>query len=152
MASAMPVERPTLPPSWTPQPTATPIPPRPTFTPTLSPTPLPTLTVQQICSGFVIIFAPSEASEFVYDGTTSFSWHGVPEGVVLSLAVYRHDNGKEAFRVNLPIAGDSLLSLPMSRLPIAGVYDWKIWLQHPLYGDICAHSGSFARKSPPAVF
>ena len=145
------VERRTLPPNWTPLPSLTPIPPRPTFTPTPSPTPPSTLTAAQICSGFLIISAPAEASEFAYDGITSFAWHGVPNGAVLSLSITRNDNGKEAFRINIPVAGDSLLSLPLSRLPSEGRYDWKIWLQHPQYGDICTHNGTLLRK-PPAVF
>ena len=149
---ATPVERRTLPPTWTLEPTLTPIPPRPTATATLSPTPVPTLTATQICTGFVIISAPAEASEFAYDGTTSFAWHGVPDGAVLSLSISRNDNGKEAFRINLPVAGDSLLTLPMARLPSEGRYNWKIWLQHPQYGDICTHTGMMLRKSPPTVF
>ncbi len=134
---------PTLPPTWTPLPTATP---RPTATPTSSPTPVPTLTARQICDNFTIESAPSGQQDF--DATVTFAWHGVPVDVSVRLTVVQHDT-KEGLRFALPIAGDSLFRMPLSRLSAEGDYDWTISLQHPLYGEICTQSGRFTRKPAP---
>ncbi|MCC7449961.1 MAG: hypothetical protein IT324_21260 [Anaerolineae bacterium] len=135
----------TLPPTWTPLPSRTPL---PTRTPTLSPTPIPTLTAQQICDHFRVVAAPAADAQFDYDSTATFAWQGVPQDVPMTLSITRHGE-KTGVRAEIPVAGDSLLSFPLTRLPSDGQYDWKIWLQHPQYGEICAHSGTFTRK--PAV-
>jgi hypothetical protein len=45
-----------------------------------------------------------------------------------------------------PVSGDGLLPLPISALPQAPQFTWKIWLQHPTLGTICYHDGRFSRK------
>ncbi len=136
---------PTLPPTWTPLPTR---PPLPTRTPTLPPTPLSTLSAQQICDSFRVIAAPADNAQLDYDATVTFAWHGVPSDAPMILSITKHGE-KTGIRAEIPVPGDSLLPMPLTRLPSEGQYDWKIWLQHPRYGEICARSGTFTRK--PAV-
>jgi hypothetical protein len=136
---------PTLPPTWTPLPTATP---PPTATATRTPTTVPTLTAQQICNTFAVMLAPTGQQD--YNATVAFGWHGVPVDVQVTLIVVRHDS-KEGIRLTMPIAGDSIFRMPLSRLPDEGDYDWTISLQHPVYGEICAQSGKFTRKPPPFI-
>ena len=134
---------PTLPPTWTPLPTLTP---HPTATATGTPTPIPTLTARQICNTFAVMLAPTGPQDF--DATVAFGWHGVPADVSVTLAIIKHDT-KEGIRLSMPIAGDTIFRLPLSRLPDEGDYDWTISLQHPVYGEICTQSGKFTRKAGP---
>jgi hypothetical protein len=136
---------PTLPATWTPLPTGTPY---PTATATRTPTPIPTLTAHQICNNFALIAAPTGQQEF--DATVAFGWHGVPVDVSVTVAVIKHDS-KEGIRLSLPVAGDTIFRLPLSRLPDEGDYDWTISLQHPIYGEICTQSGRFTRKPEPYI-
>ena len=93
--------------------------------------------------------APAQNVALDYDGSATFSWHGVPTGAPLIMTITLH-GAQQGVRFELPIPGDSLLPVPFSKLPPdAGQYDWKIWLQHPTYGAICEHSGAFIRKLPP---
>jgi hypothetical protein len=137
--------RPTLPPTWTSLPSTTP---RSTNTATLSPTPLPTLTAKQICDDFKILAAPSGQVES--DALMTFAWHGVPVDVPVMLSITQRES-KQGLRLDMSVAGDSLLRVPMSRLPAEGDYDWKLWLQHPLFGEICPQSGTFTRKPSPFI-
>lgn len=95
-----------------------------------------------------MIAAPADNAQLDYDASVTFAWHGVPQDTPLILSITKHGE-KAGIRAELPVAGDSLLPFPLTRLPADGQYDWKIWLQHPQYGEICARSGMFTRK--PAV-
>lgn len=138
------VPNPTLPPTWTPVPTDTPI---PTWTPAPTPTPAPTASAEQICKEFGIASAPALGKEFEYDDKATFAWVAVPEGVRLSLTITLRGE-KQGIRLDIDQFGDNIIPIPLTRLPdeTGGVYDWKIWLQHPQYGEICPHTGYFTRK------
>jgi hypothetical protein len=138
------VPQPTLPPTWTPAPTDTPI---PTSTPEPTPTPAPTANAEQICAAFGIVSAPGNGTEFEYDGKTTFAWVNVPEKTRLSLTITLRGD-KQGIRLDVDQVGDNIIPIPLLRLPAdtSGTFDWKIWLQHPTYGEICARSGYFVRK------
>ena len=51
--------------------------------------------------------------------------------------------------VSVPVPVPVPLSVPLAGLPGDGEYDWKLWVQDPRYGAICAQSGSFVRQPPP---
>ncbi len=137
----------TLPPTWTPAPNNTP---RPTFTPRPSLTPIPTFTAQQICDHFQILIAPPENSRFDYDAKVPFAWQGVSEDIPVVMTITLHGS-MAGLRLSVPTTDMVMFSLPLNRLPGAGQYDWKIWLQHPSAGDICPHSGTFTRNPAPII-
>jgi hypothetical protein len=106
------------------------------------------LTTQQVCDDFQVLSAPTGQHEA--EAIVTFAWRGVPVDTTVALAITKHD-GQEGLRASLPIAGDSVFRLPLSRLPDEGDYDWTISLQHPQYGAICTQRGSFTRKPAPFI-
>jgi hypothetical protein len=138
------VPNPTLPPTWTPVPTDTPV---PTWTPIPTNTPAPTASAEQVCKEFGIASAPAPGAEYDYDGRVTFAWLAVPEGARLSLTITLRGE-KQGIRLDIDQFGDNIIPIPLTRLPdeTGGTYDWKIWLQHPQYGEICPHTGYFVRK------
>lgn len=137
-----PEQRLTLPPTWTFAPTLTPL---PTSIPQPTQTPAPTLTAAEICRGFGIVAAPQDGVQFDYDGKVTFGWRGVPDGVPMTLTITLHGQ-KAGARVDVNTPGDNLVSIPLTRLPQEGRYEWRIWLKHPQYGEICIYTGTFTRK------
>lgn len=107
-----------------------------------------TQSAQAVCDGFAVVSAPADNAQLDYDGTATFTWHGVPDGVSVLLKVALHGTG-QGLAFSLPISGDSMLPVPFSKISDRqGQYDWTISLKHPLYGEICPHSGSFVRTAP----
>jgi hypothetical protein len=118
--SAATVARATLPPTWTSPPSLTPPP--------------------------TIAAAPKDGDTLDYDGKATFGWRAVPNGVRLTLTITLH-GAKQGIRLDVDTPGDNVVPIPLLRLPDdAGQYDWKMWLQHPVYGEICPYSGTFIRK------
>ncbi len=134
--------RPPLPPSWTPEDTLTP---QPTYTTTPTSTPVPTLSASALCTTFGIASTPAEGAQLAYDAKATFAWYGVPANVALVLTITLHGQ-KNGTRIDSNTPGDTILPFPLLDLPDAGQYDWKIWIQHPQYGEVCVHSGTFIRK------
>jgi hypothetical protein len=133
----------TLPPTWTPLPTVTPF---PSFTPGPTDTPVPTLSADQICKEFGVAAAPKSGAELEYDARVTFGWVGVPDSATLILNITLHGS-KAGVRLDVSAPGDNIVPISLLRLPDeAGQYDWKMVLQHPVYGEICPYSGSFIRK------
>lgn len=133
----------TLPPAWTPVPTETAL---PTRTPLPTETALPTLTTNEICGSFGLTTRPATGAEYDYDATLTFAWTNVPTGVRLTLAINLHD-AKQGLRLDVDAPGDNIVPIPLLRLPEdTGRYDWKLGLQHPLYGEICKVEGYFTRR------
>ncbi len=138
----LPAERPTLPPTWTPIPTLTPL---PTHTPEPTQPPTPTLTAADICRDFGPVAVPGNGAQYDFDAKVTFGWRGVPDGVPMALTITLHGQ-KAGVRIDVKTPGDSLLPIPLTQLPQEGDYDWKLWLQHPQYGEICVYTGTFTRK------
>jgi hypothetical protein len=132
----------TLAPSWTPEPTSTP---RPTSTRRPTSTPVPTLNAQQICDKFELFLTPLENAQFPADGTANFGWRNAPPDSTIVVQVILRGPRKDGIQVSAPGAAALLFSLPLRELPSLGDYEWKIYLQHPLYGDFCLRSGTFTR-------
>jgi hypothetical protein len=133
----------TLPPQWTLEPTSTP---RPTSTRRPPPSPVPTLNAQQICEKFELFLAPPENAQFPAEGTANFGWRGAPPDATIVVQVILRGPRKDGIQVSAPGAAALLFALPLRELPSIGDYEWKIYLQHPLYGDFCPHSGTFTRQ------
>jgi hypothetical protein len=135
-----------LPPTWTPAPSRTA---DPTFTP-IPPTLIPpTLSATDICRGFGLTVIPESGVSYAYDGQVTFAWAGVPRGVRITLSVTLEDS-KEGLRVDTESEGDNVVALPLLRLPPkSGRYDWRIWITHPVYGELCTRTGYFIRKALP---
>jgi hypothetical protein len=133
----------TLPPQWTPEPTSTP---RPTSTRRPPPTPVPTLNVRQICEKFELFLTPPENAQFPADGTANFGWRDAPPDSTIVVQVILRGPRKDGIQVSAPGAAALLFTLPLRELPSIGDYEWKIYLQHPLHGDFCLHSGTFTRQ------
>jgi hypothetical protein len=108
------------------------------------PTATPTLTAKDICDSFSVVSIPAMNAQYEFDGVALFGWRGAPANVSLVLSITLHGS-VAGIRAVLPQASDSIFPLPLVRLPSPGVYDWKISLQHPTYGEICTSSGSFIR-------
>jgi hypothetical protein len=134
----------TLPPTWTPTASWTPA---PTWTPTLIPTPIATTSVQDICASFQLITSPLPAARIDFNGAATFAWKNVPDGSSMMILV-APPHGGIGIQALLTESGDGILPIPMSALPREGEYTWSVWLQHPVYGQICLHKGNFQRLSP----
>jgi hypothetical protein len=130
--------------TWTPVPTETPL---PTYTPLPTETLTPTPSAESICKSFGVVAAPASGIELPYDGTATFGWSGVPVGVRLSLTLTYH-GGKQGIRLDVDAPGDNVVPIPLLRLPddSSGRYDWRLWLQHPQYGELCVTTGYLIRK------
>jgi len=139
-----PIAQASLPPTWTPVATETPL---PTATITLTAPPTATLSAEDVCSAFHLITTPAVNAQLDYDASATFIWSGIPAGSTPVLTITLHGSNQPALRINGSGAGDTVLPIPLLRLPQAGLYDWKFWLQHPQYGQICVHSGTFTRKA-----
>ncbi|MEP7284765.1 MAG: hypothetical protein ABI947_03225 [Chloroflexota bacterium] len=138
LAQTVPLQ--TLPPTWTPTATFTPA---PTRAPSATTTAIPTLSSQELCDQFMLLAAPD--TEIQPDSVATFAWKGVPTSAPMKL--YITERGSRAgLLVDVPIPGDNILRIPAARLPDSRQLDWKAWLQDPLYGAICTHSGSFTRR------
>lgn len=134
-----------LPPTWTPAPTRTP---PPTQTPLPTPTPRPTLSVEQVCTRFVLVAAPIDGIQLNYDAETQFVYSGVPRGAAAGLAIKGEGDDPE-LRLRIPFEGDGIVPISLSILPGPGRYHWRLWVQHPVYGEICLNQGIFVRRPPP---
>ncbi len=133
----------TLPPTWTALPTLTPL---PSLAPGPTDTLVPTLTADEICKDFGLAAAPKSGAELEYDAKATFAWVGVPDGATLVLTINLHGS-KAGVRLDVNAPGDNVVPISLLRLPDeAGQYDWKMVLQHPVYGEICPYTGSFIRK------
>ncbi len=108
---------------------------------------MPTASAEQVCKDFGIASAPSAGTEYDYDGKVTFAWVAVPDATRLSLSITLRGE-KQGIRLDVDQSGDNIIPIPLTRLPdeTGGTYDWKIWLQHPTYGEICPHTGYFTRK------
>jgi hypothetical protein len=135
----------TLPPTWTPTGTFTPA---PTRTPSLTPTIPPTLSLADLCANFKLLAAPENNVKVEYNAAVVFAWKGVPTGGIPAVLNITLHHSKAGVRADIPQPGDGLVQIPMRVLPQEGIYEWEIWLQHPVFGKICSHSGSFLRISP----
>jgi hypothetical protein len=133
---------PTLPPTWTPTATFTPAPSR---IPTLTPSPIPTLSVEQICHDFSVIASPDPNIQIAQNAAALFGWKGIPDDVTMRLYIWQRGSRAGIF-ADVPISGDGLLPIPIQRLPEAYYFNWQIWLEHPTYGQICIHRGTFTRQ------
>lgn len=140
----VPFTPPPAPITWTPIPTLTP---EPTYTPLPTETLTPTPDAAAICKAFGLVSAPASGAELAYDGTATFSWTGVPAGTRLSLTLTLH-GGKQGIRLDVDAPGDNIVPIPLTRLPddSSGRYDWRVWLTHPQYGELCVTSGYIIRK------
>jgi len=130
-----------LPPTWTPTATDTPHP-TPTASPTVTLT--PTLSAKDICDAFSIALAPAPNSLYEVAGVATFAWHGVTAEAPMSLSITLH-GAIEGIRADSITDSDGLLPIQLTALAKPGQYDWKIWLNHPVYGQICTYSGTFVR-------
>jgi hypothetical protein len=135
------VTLPTLPPTWTPEPTRT----APaTFTAFPTRTPQPTLSAEALCERFKLTVAPKEGSALAYDGDASFAWRGVPRRGAVGISVGLEGNNA-GFRLAIPAEGDGAFTFSLLRLPAEGIYYWRVWLIDPHYGAICPYVGAFTR-------
>jgi hypothetical protein len=102
-----------------------------------------------MCETFKVVSAPKEGSAFEYDAHVVFGWSGISS---LPMVLKINKQGSEAgLRLDIPIPGDGILPIPLMRLPDEGVYEWRAWLQDPVNGEICTHSGTFIRNAPILV-
>src|SRR5258708_39381823 len=134
----------TLPPTWTPTASWTPA---PTRTPTVIPSATATLSAEDICASFQLIVSPLPATRIDFGGVAMFAWkNAVANSPLVILIAPRH--GGKGVQTELNIPYDVILPFPMNVLPYEGEYTWSIWLQHPVYGQICLHKGTIQRLSP----
>jgi hypothetical protein len=142
---------PTLPPTWTPSPSATAAP--PSATPTLPPTAAPTatLTADELCAGFTLLYEIPAGARFAADGVIPIAVTLEAAGpVVRFIAVQRGSGANQG--VQLPGGQTAMLELPVSALPGPGWYDWTLGVA--VTDDdtlLCARSGAFevaARPTP----
>jgi hypothetical protein len=129
----------TLPPTWTPTVTFTPLPTR-TATPTSTP-----ITAESICKEFQVVISPDPRVIVPEKGQVTFGWKGIPADAPMAFVINKRGS-KAGIAANVPIAGDGLFPLPISKLPQAVDFTWKIWLQHPTLGAMCLRQGYFRRR------
>jgi hypothetical protein len=134
--------QPTLPPTWTPTHTFTSA---PTRMPTDTPAPVPTISAADICKGFSVIATPDPKVEVSQDGSALFGWKNIPSGVRMRLYIWERGSRAGIF-ADVPIPGDGLLPIPAQRLPESYYFNWRLWIEHPAYGQICVHQGTFTRQ------
>jgi hypothetical protein len=148
---AGPVQRETLPPTWTPSATAT-----QTLTPTITrtPTSVPTRSVEEICAGFTLLYD--------FSGRSSYDWGDyIPIFATLEdadSALYfkaTHRPGGEGTGFELPTGGQAVgVEFQIRALPEPGRYDWELGVRSPAHGDICKITGRFVALRPtptPAI-
>ena len=143
----------TFPPTWTPTNTQTPLPPSETNTPL--PTIAPTATlgaenIQAICDNFQFIYQFQQGQNFDQGQSIAFIVETQRQEVVVRfLAVHRltgQSHGLEA-----PGGQYVLALMPVSALPLPGLYDWMVSVHQDELGDFCTQSGYFfVRAASPA--
>jgi hypothetical protein len=132
----------TLPPTWTPTFTPSPAPPTITPTPTLSPTAVPTLTAAEICEGFTLFYEIPERRVYRREHAIPFVFSiAAPDVVVSWQAVHRRTG--QGNRMGLTGGRTYLFDYAVNTLAQPGLYDWTLHVDSPVYGEICARSGTF---------
>jgi hypothetical protein len=155
----------TLPPTWTPIPTATatPLPTRTlTPSPTVEPSPTATIPAEVICETFEWISVPPDNASLTYVGFFSIAWQNSPPDSIILLAVEQVATGEELlFSFPQELNLNSYLEMPY--LPDWGSYNWTASLYIDGYGALCPTSGTFFREpwwdnpiidplAPPFIF
>jgi len=142
----------TFPPTWTPTFTPTPRPLGPTDTPAPTVSPTATLGPEQmetICENFQFTYEFDQGEMFEPDEKIAFivetqRW----EVVVRFLAVHRRTGENRG--VQLPSGQYVLAEMPVSYLPLPGLYDWTVNVHHDQLGDFCQQGGYFFVSALPA--
>ncbi|MGQ9890142.1 MAG: hypothetical protein ACUVSX_16885 [Aggregatilineales bacterium] len=142
---------PTLPPTWTPSPPPTAPPPTATRTPSPRPSSTPTLTVDELCAGFALLYEVPAGAQFSANGVIplAFTLEAV-DAVVRFVAVQRVTGANQG--VQFPGGQTVLFELPARLLPGPGQYDWTLGVARP--GDdtlLCAYAGAFVIALPTAT-
>ncbi len=151
-ATVPPVQRPTLPPTWTPTPTFTPLPPSPTPTITLTPSVTPTWSVADRCARFWLYSRPREGAQLAlreYDAV-GFAWQYPLAGEAITLTVQRLGHNR-ARSLTLTGPRDQVVTVPFAALYGPGPYHWTVTpvdADGQPVGD-CAVTGRFALVSIP---
>ena len=139
---AAPVQRASLPPTWTPAPTNTPVTPPPSRTATDTRTPSPTRTVDDLCAGFSAEIPFEDGHLFPADGTIALIViSDTPDSSVIFYAQHRRSGENRG--VEMPGGQANAMELSAAVLPQSGRYDWRLYLDSPIYGEICERSGYF---------
>ncbi|MBC7812526.1 MAG: hypothetical protein H7175_15335 [Burkholderiales bacterium] len=139
---AAPVQRATLPPIWTPAHTNTPVTPPPTRTPTDTPPPSPTRTADDLCAGFSAEIGFEDGHLFAADSTIALIViSDAPDSSVIFYA--EHHRSGDNRSVEMPGGQMIGMELDAAVLPHSGRYDWRLYLDSPVYGEICERSGYF---------
>lgn len=141
-----PITRATLPPPWTPTFTPSPAPPTATDTPTQPP---PTLAAADICDGFEVTQRFSDGARFAHDADIPLFFGVAAVDVTVRFVATQRYTGEN---LGIEVPGGQMfgMNLAVARLPGHGLYDWRVSVFSPVYGDICARAGYFF-AAPPAA-
>lgn len=145
--TATPLIRSTLPPTWTPTVTPSPAPPSATPTTTATLTPVPTLSADDICGGFTLLYEIPAGARYDWDKIIPLMFSiEAADVTVRFLAVHRATGENQGAE----IAGGQtfIFEFPVALLPRPGVYDWTLGVYSPTYGDICVRSGTLTAVQP----
>jgi len=137
----------TLPPTWTPTNTNTPLPPSETNTPHPTLTPTATLGPDNICDGFDLYFPFPNGDRFGWDKVVPYTIQSGRTDVVIQLQIVHRRTGEQVGG-EIPGGQFAILQMPVNILPHPGLYDWTITVHSDELGDFCAQEGYFFALPP----
>ncbi len=142
------VQRPTLPPTWTPTPTPT-ITATPTITPTptdtRTPPPTPTFTVDEICETTSMTFMVAPGVDYRPSDRVSFFAQSAAPQIEIVLRTVNQATGEAE---DLVFDG-GVWHIGVINMDFApGAYDWTLSARTPGERDLCPHSGTFTVVEP----
>ena len=145
--TATPLVRSTLPPTWTPTASPSPAPPSATPTATHTLTPQPTLSPDEICAGFEVLYEIPPGARYDWDKIIPLLFTlESPDVTARFLAVHRATGENQGLEI--PGGQSFVFEFPVNWLPRPGVYDWTLGVHSPAYGDICTRSGTLTAVQP----
>lgn len=151
-ATPTPVIAATLPPTWTPAPSATAAPPTAAPTLTRPPAPTATLSAAELCAGFTLLYELPAGARFAADGVIPIAVALEAAGPVVRFSAVQRGTGANQ-GVQFPGGQTALFELPVSALPGPGWYDWTLGVARTADAAadalLCARAGAFEVAAPP---
>ncbi|MFN8373443.1 MAG: hypothetical protein U0694_11285 [Anaerolineae bacterium] len=138
-------ERSTLPPTWTPTSTYSPIPPSYTPSPTLTFTPTATYTAAEVCDHFTVATKPRAGRPYLTGSSVPFLYLAEFTDALVHISIINRETGDEQggqYPAAVTPGGSFQIDEP-------GTYDWTIGVIMAPYDELCQQSGSFIVVAPP---
>jgi hypothetical protein len=102
----------------------------------------------RLCETFQFNYAFDRGETFEHGEKIAFSVEVQrPDVVVRFLAVHRLTGENQG--IQIPGGQVVLAEMPVSLLPLPGLYDWTVSVHHAELGDFCVQGGYFVVKTAP---